>query len=133
MFVWRKRASSAWLAANDAALQETAGQRLAIIFGPEAKTKIAEVAASNWRDLERIRKRFGGRIEKLPRHWLKRSLLRDESKPLRIGKRLLIISSGRSRSKNLIIPAGVAFGSGHHATTAMSLRLLERLTRFRGA
>src|SRR4029077_14721011 len=30
---------------------------------------------------------------------------------------------------SLVIPAGVAFGTGEHATTAMSLRLLEQLTR----
>lgn len=29
----------------------------------------------------------------------------------------------------LIIPAGAAFGTGEHATTAMSLRLLEKITR----
>ncbi len=33
----------------------------------------------------------------------------------------------------LIIPAGAAFGTGEHATTAMSLRLLERVTRGRPA
>jgi ribosomal protein L11 methyltransferase len=29
----------------------------------------------------------------------------------------------------LVIPAGMAFGTGEHMTTAMSLRMLERLTR----
>ena len=33
----------------------------------------------------------------------------------------------------MLIPAGRAFGTGEHATTAMSLRLLERCTRFWGA
>jgi ribosomal protein L11 methyltransferase len=30
---------------------------------------------------------------------------------------------------HLVIPAGLAFGTGEHATTAMSLRLLEQITR----
>jgi ribosomal protein L11 methyltransferase len=30
----------------------------------------------------------------------------------------------------LVIPASIAFGTGEHATTAMSLRLLEELTRY---
>jgi ribosomal protein L11 methyltransferase len=30
---------------------------------------------------------------------------------------------------SLIVPAGAAFGTGEHATTAMSLRLLEEVTR----
>ena len=34
---------------------------------------------------------------------------------------------GRS---HIIIPASLAFGTGEHATTAMSLRFLEQLTRF---
>src|SRR5262245_28293320 len=61
-----------------------------------------------------------------------------ESKPLKIGKRLLIsnvratLAPRVSRDKgrpHILIPASVAFGTGGHTTTAMSLRLLERLTR----
>jgi ribosomal protein L11 methyltransferase len=33
------------------------------------------------------------------------------------------------KRRHLVIPASAAFGTGEHATTAMSLRLLERLTR----
>ncbi len=36
---------------------------------------------------------------------------------------------GRFEENYLIIPAAGAFGTGHHPTTAMSLRLLEQLTR----
>ncbi|MBV9618408.1 MAG: 50S ribosomal protein L11 methyltransferase [Verrucomicrobia bacterium] len=43
--------------------------------------------------------------------------LRRKTKPIRAG------------NKRLNIPAGAAFGTGEHATTAMSLRLLEELTR----
>jgi ribosomal protein L11 methylase PrmA len=34
---------------------------------------------------------------------------------------------------SLLIPAGPAFGTGDHATTAVSLQMLERLTRVSGA
>src|SRR5438477_5024458 len=37
------------------------------------------------------------------------------------------------KNKRLLIPAGTAFGTGEHTTTAMSLRLLERCTRSWGA
>lgn len=130
MFVWRKRASAVWLAANEAALWEEAGQRLAIVSKPEAKVKIVELAALNRDELEKIKRRFGGKIEKLPRDWLKRFLRGAESKPLRIGKRLQITTSGTSANRSLIIPATVAFGTGRHPTTAMALRFLERLSRF---
>ena len=139
MFVWRKRVSPVWLAANEAALREIAGERLAIISRTGRKNAIAEIADSNKRDLESIRSRFGGTIEKLSRDWLTRFSGAQTTKPIKIGKRLIIYrsvpSKNRSRNKNtsLLIPAGTAFGTGEHATTAMSLRLLERCTRFWGA
>ena len=37
--------------------------------------------------------------------------------------------SRRDDHSHLIIPASLAFGTGEHATTAMSLRFLEQLTR----
>jgi ribosomal protein L11 methyltransferase len=138
MFVWRKRASAVWLAANEAPLREIGGQRLAIISRADRKSAIAEIAGSSRRNLERIRSRFGGTIEKLPRDWLKEFSRSQKSEPIKIGNRLTIYrsvtSKNRSRNKNrdLLIPAGAAFGTGEHATTAMSLRLLERYIRFWG-
>jgi ribosomal protein L11 methyltransferase len=139
MFVWRKRASAVWLAANEAALGEVAGRRLAIISRPGRKNAIAEIAASRQRDLEKIRTRFGGKVEKLSRDWLAIFSQAQTTKPIKIGKRLVIVSSSMSTStsKNktplLVIPAGSAFGTGEHGTTAMSLRLLEQTTRSWGA
>ena len=137
MFVWRKRASTAWLAANEAPLREIGGQRLAIISRADRKSAIAEIAGSSRRNLEKIRSRFGGTIEKLPRDWLKEFSRSQKSEPIKIGNRLVIYrsvtSKNRSRNKSLLIPAGRAFGTGEHPTTAMSLRLLERCTRFWGA
>jgi len=137
MFVWRKRASAVWLAANEAPLREIGGQRLAIISRADRKSAIAEIAGSSRRNLEKIRSRFGGTIEKLPRDWLKEFSQSQKSEPIKIGNRLVIYrsvtSKNRSRNKSLLIPAGRAFGTGEHPTTAMSLRLLERCTRFWGA
>ena len=139
MFVWRKRASAVWLAANEAPLCEIGGRRLAIISRPDRKSAIAEIAGSSRRNLEKIRFRFGGTIEKLPRDWLKEFSRSQKSERIKIGNRLTIYrsvtSKNRSRNKNrsLLIPAGAAFGTGEHATTAMSLRLLERCTRPWGA
>src|SRR6476620_5722722 len=136
MFVWRKRASAVWLAANEAPLRELGGQRLAIISRADRKSAIAEIADSSRRNLEKIRSRFGGTIEKLPRDWLKEFSRSQKSEPIKIGNRLIIYrsvtSKNRSRNKSLLIPAGRAFGTGEHPTTAMSLRLLERCTRFWG-
>jgi ribosomal protein L11 methyltransferase len=139
MFVWRRRASTVWLAANEATLREVAGQRLAIISRPGRKNAIAEIAGSSRRDLEKIRSRFGGTIEQLSRDWLRRFSGPHAIEPIRIGKRLIIYRSVTSKNKSsnetrsLLIPAGAAFGTGEHTTTAMSLRLLGRCTRVWGA
>ena len=139
MFVWRKRASAVWLAANEAPLCEIGGHRLAVISRPDRKSAIAEITGSSRRNLAKIRSRFGGTIEKLPRDWLKEFSRSQKSEPIKIGNRLTIYRSvtsknrSRNRNRNLLIPAGAAFGTGEHATTAMSLRLLERCTRFWGA
>ncbi len=144
MFVWRKRASATWLAANEMALREMAGSRLAIISGPELRNAVAEVAGSDRDELQKIQKPFGGRIEKLPRNWLQKVLRQQRSKPLKIGKRLVVSRNSRFPAAvsnkpaagvlpPLIIPASAAFGTGDHATTAMSLRMLETLTRKRVA
>jgi ribosomal protein L11 methyltransferase len=128
MFVWRKRAGAGWLAANEGALREIAGRRLAIVSKPAHRNAIAEIASPTCSELEKIRTRFGGVIEKLPRNWLRKFLRGQKPRPLKIGKRLVIVSSGRSTSRSLVIPAGAAFGTGAHVTTAMSLRMLERTT-----
>jgi len=114
-------------------LREIAGGRLAIVSKPQSKNVIAEIASPSHSALEKIRKRFGGAIENLPRNWLRKFLRRQKPTPLKIGKRLVIVSSGRSTSKSLVIPAGAAFGTGAHSTTAMSLRMLEETTRGWGA
>ena len=133
MFVWRKRAGASWLAANEGTLREIAGPRLAIVFQPTHRNATAQVASPNCCELEKIQERFGGVIEKLPRNWLQKFLRGEKSRPLKIGKRLVVVSSGRSKSRTLVIPPGCAFGTGEHVTTAMPLQILEKLTRAWGA
>ncbi len=116
MYLWQKSASAQWLSDNQESLRAFAGERLAIIEKPNRKRLQLEVASNSRTELQRLAEKLGGRIETIPRDWLKRSL-RQKTKPIKVG------------NKQLIIPAGVAFGTGEHATTAMSLRLLGQLTR----
>src|SRR5205823_12601508 len=97
MFVWRKRASAVWLAANEAALGEVAGQRLAILSRPGRKNAMVEIAGSSRRDFERLRSRFGGTIEQLSHDWLRRFSKAHAIKPIRIGMRLIIYRSVTSK------------------------------------
>jgi ribosomal protein L11 methyltransferase len=137
MYLWRRLAAPQWLLENEETLRSRAGDQLAITERPNRKRLQLEVAC----DTEKGRKllaEFGGRIEQLPRNWLKRFSRNRQSKPLKIGKRLVIINVGGtsasrgSRHKgpsHILIPAGAAFGTGEHVTTALSLRLLEQITR----
>src|ERR1051326_1205536 len=118
MYLWRRSASPRWLNANENELLARAGDRVVIIERANRERLQLEVAGKSRAQLEKLARQFGGRIQELPRDWLKRAL-RQETKPLKVG------------SRKLIIPAGTAFGTGDHATTAMSLKMLERVTRSR--
>jgi ribosomal protein L11 methyltransferase len=132
MLIWRKRLSFQSLRRDVEALHAMCGDRLAIVESPKWKTVCLEAAATQRRDLVKIRARFGGRICELPRDWLTRAETRL-AKPIRIGKRLVVVHSTaalrEAAGSRLIIPAGAAFGTGAHVTTAMSLRFLERISR----
>jgi len=116
MYLWRRSAGEKWLRRNETELRAIVGDQLAIIERLNRKRLQLEATSKCRAELQSLAKRFGGQIKKLPRDWLKRSL-RRKTKPLRVG------------SKRLIIPAGTAFGTGEHATTAMSLRLLQKISR----
>jgi ribosomal protein L11 methyltransferase len=136
MYLWRKIAEPHWLSAHENILQARSGSRLAIISRPGRKRRQLQIACTSRNDSRKLVEEFGGRTEKLPRNWLKRFADAEKRKPLRIGARLVIARSkvraqcrSVKKSRLLVIPASAAFGTGEHATTAMSLRLLERLTR----
>lgn len=116
MYLWQRSASQKWFRENENRLRAHAGDQLAIIEQSNRKRLQLEVALRLRTSLRPLAKEFGGRIKKLRRDWLKRALGR-KTKPLRVG------------NKKLNIPAGAAFGTGEHATTAMSLRMLEKLVR----
>jgi ribosomal protein L11 methyltransferase len=88
---------------------------LAEIAEPNRKRLQLQAAFKSRREAQRFTKRFGGRIAKLPRDWLQRFAGQQKLKPIVIA------------GKRLRIPAGAAFGTGEHATTAMSLKMLERV------
>jgi ribosomal protein L11 methyltransferase len=116
MYLWRRAARPQWWTDNEPKLRAAVKDQLAIIERPNRKQLQLEVASSRRDDLENLAKRFGGRYKKLPRDWLKQAL-RQKTKPIKVG------------NNRLTIPAGAAFGTGEHATTAMCLRLLEKSTR----
>ncbi len=143
MHLWRKFAEPRWWQDREALLQRRVGGALTVIERPSSPRILLEICCRNHRAAKKLLTEFGGRIERLPRDWLKRVLRGHTPRPpLKVGKRLVILNASnvggasaprRSRRKDcfhvLIIPAAAAFGTGEHATTAMCLRLLEEATR----
>jgi ribosomal protein L11 methyltransferase len=136
MYLWQRLAAPHWWRANEKALRSEAGPNLAIIERPGRKRLTIEVAFQLQSRAKEFRRRFSGHVQKLPHDWLKRFARAEKTKPLTIGRRLVIAnvegaSAPRTRTDHsvLVIPAGTAFGTGQHVTTAMSLRFLEQLTR----
>lgn len=131
MYLWHRLATQKWWSDNAEQLRALATDRLAIIERPNRRRLQLEVACKSRASAQKLARQFRGRVQKLPVDWLKRISCEQKTKPLKIGKRLVIVRSPKDRQSidQLIIPAGAAFGTGEHATTAMTLRLLENLTR----
>jgi ribosomal protein L11 methyltransferase len=136
MYLWRKAADPRWLSSREEILESRARGALVVISRPRRKRLQLEIACDSRRASQGFIQEFGGRVEKLPRDWLKRFARQERIEPLRIGRRLLFSRKGDlqitrpiGKPALLVVPAGAAFGTGEHVTTAMSLRLLEEMTR----
>jgi ribosomal protein L11 methyltransferase len=137
MHLWQKRVGTRWWRLRCGDLTERFQDSLAVIERPGAERVTLEVSCENGHDARELLREFGGSIERLRRDWLQDFARRAQAKPLRIGSRLVILRapekeaalSQANRARPLIIPAEAAFGTGEHATTALCLRLLERITR----
>lgn len=136
MYLWKLHANAAWLSRNECELPESA----AIISRPGRVRSLVQATCATRAGAAELARRFGGSFAQLPRDWEKQFVLEEIHAPLRIGRRLLVVGQAQklpgdaatplpSDRARLVIPAAGAFGTGEHATTAMSLRLMEEMTR----
>ncbi|MDP9005163.1 MAG: 50S ribosomal protein L11 methyltransferase [Verrucomicrobiota bacterium] len=136
-YIWRKNAGAKWLRKPGESLASRFGALLAVIERPGATRATIQVSCKTQGEARDLVREFGGSIGRLRPDWLQEFAKQTRTKPLRIGSRLVILrtfekaaaSSSASGARQIIIPAEAAFGTGEHATTAMCLRLLERITR----
>jgi ribosomal protein L11 methyltransferase len=136
-FIWRKNASARWWRIHGENLAERFSCSLAVIERPGTERMTLEIFCERARVARGLVREFGGTIKRLKPNWLQDFASHVRAKPLRIGSRLLILRTPESETlarqatpaRPIIIPAEAAFGTGDHATTAMCLRLLERITR----
>jgi ribosomal protein L11 methyltransferase len=130
MYLWKYHASLAWLEAHESALQTAHPGRVAIIAQPGRARSVVQVTCRTRGAASSLLRQFGGAAERLARNWQQKYLAAEAHTPLRIGRRLFILTSPAQCARpHLVIPAAGAFGTGKHATTAMCLRLLEETTR----
>jgi ribosomal protein L11 methyltransferase len=94
-----------------------------------ASTAVVSVCAVERPVLEPLREMFGGSIRVLKAgDWLHNQ---ERHFVLPVGRRLVVASEGAEVGGDvpvIRIPAGMAFGTGEHATTAMCLRQLAALS-----
>ena len=125
--VWRKLGAAKW---EDAWVERLTGfaDRLAITSLPGAKTIRLEVFQLNKREATSLHKMFGGTVAP-QKKWAPTASAAPRP-PIRVRGKLAVVSSEKERAAlkdsvpALLIPAGMAFGTGEHATTATCLRLL---------
>jgi ribosomal protein L11 methyltransferase len=136
MHLWRKRVKTRWWRLRGEDLAERFSDSLAVIERPGEERVTLQISCERAPEARQLVREFGGGVERLRKDWLQHFARQAQAKPLRIGSRLVILRaaekkavSSASRARPLIIPAEAAFGTGEHATTAMSLRFLERITR----
>lgn len=126
-YVWRKLSMAKWDDVWPERLAEFV-DRLAITTLAGGRTSRLEIFALTKRDATRLLKEFGGIIAKQTRDWLKGPV--KPRPPINVRGRLFIVTNKTERPEgkaSLIVPAGMAFGTGEHATTLNCLRFVADL------
>jgi ribosomal protein L11 methyltransferase len=126
-YTWRKLSAAKWEDVWPERLSEFS-ERLAITSLVGKKTLRVEVFELSQRDADRLVKQFGGTATKQSRDWLTKPP--KPRAPLKIRGKLQVVTSAKEKTGNvpaLIIPAGMAFGTGEHATTLNCLRFVADL------
>lgn len=132
--VWRKVAGPSWLKNHATALARATDGSYAIIEHPGHARLTLECFCARLAEAMALQRHFGGMVARVSAGWLERSVQAHLHKPIRIGRRLVVVAdraqlNTHAETRALVIPAAAAFGTGDHATTAMSLRLLEQFSR----
>lgn len=132
---WTRLSSAKWEDAWAERLRFLGPERVAFITWPDSRALKIEAYCDD-ATAKRLVKSFGGKATKIAPHIWTGDPQRPRG-PLAIRGKLKIysdeptwrewVASGR-KPRGIYIPAGMAFGTGEHATTATCLRLLADLS-----
>lgn len=129
-FSWRKLSAAKW---GDVWLERLAflgPQRVMVIEFAGASRVRVEAHGLSQREADYLVKEFGGQVSEAK--WLT-AVDPPQRPPIRIREKLLIVSTEREREEAvakekrrqvMLVPAGLAFGTGEHATTVSCLRFM---------
>jgi ribosomal protein L11 methyltransferase len=126
LYRWSRLISAKWEDAWAERLQFLGPGRAVFVSWPESRSVRVETFCDE-RTAQRLVKEFGGKVTKA-RDWIAQA--DQPRKPLRIRGRLTIhgdaesFASDKGRGAKLLVPAGMAFGTGEHATTSSCMRML---------
>jgi ribosomal protein L11 methyltransferase len=132
---WTRLSSIKWEDAWTERLRFLGPEKIAFITWSGSRALKIE-AYCDERTAKRLVKRFGGRSTRLAEHFWSGDSACPHG-PLSIRRKLKVFSDRRSwrewrrarrNPAGIFVPAGMAFGTGEHATTATCLRLLADLT-----
>lgn len=133
-YTWRKLGSAKWEDAWVERLHEVQ-DRLAVTSLAGAKTIRLEAFQLTKPQAERLRKAFGGTVSVQKKL---RAVSEAVRAPIKVRERLIVAGTERERTglqkahpdrTVLVVPAGMAFGTGDHATTATCLRFLADVSK----
>jgi ribosomal protein L11 methyltransferase len=134
MFVWSKLSSEKWADAWEERLAGNEHVTLVISSVPGRKTIRLEAYCERQKDATAIRAMFGGTVREVKnQNWAAMSA--EPMPPIKVRDSLVIVSArsaaeiAKARQEFegrevIAVPADMAFGTGHHATTATVLRML---------
>ncbi len=131
---WTRIAPAKWEDAWEERLRFLGPERLAIVTWPDSRAMKIE-AYCDGKTAARLTKEFGGRAAVLPKD-LWSGEAQAPRRPLSIRGKLKVFSDeaqwkawDKPTPRGLLIPAGMAFGTGEHATTGTCLRILCDLAK----
>src|SRR5688572_18884186 len=116
MYLWRKHVTPDWLLLRSEELNQRFGAALAVVERPGNRRSLLQITCPTIRQTRALVRELGGGAQKLPRQWLQDFAKEAQTKPLRIGSRLVVETKPRKKrnqsARTIVIPAETAFGTG---------------------
>lgn len=134
MFVWSKLSSVKWMDAWEERFAGNPALNLVITTVPGQTMVRVEIYAEKKKDVLKVQKEWGGSVREVKQqNWA--ALSKEPMPSIAVRGRLVVVSARSAKEiaqekkthagKDVVaIPADMAFGTGHHATTATVLRML---------